>query len=189
MHEQPAKEARGRIMQKFKVLGAVFLTVAFSGTFAVAQASSTKKVAEEKDWSVFVDENPKECWAVSKPKETLNTLNGRPVKARRGDILLFVFYRPDSKVVDQITFTGGYPFAKKMVELDVDGKKFALSRIKDEWAWADTSKDDQKILAALKRGGKAKVTGHSTRGKTTIDTFSLLGLTAATDEARKRCKE
>lgn len=176
-------------MQKFIVLVTVLWTIAFYGTFAMAQASSTKKVAEEKDWSVFVDENPKECWAVSKPKETLNTLNGKPVKARRGDILLFVFYRPGSDITDQITFTGGYPFAKKIVELDVDGKKFALSRIKDEWAWADTSEDDQKILAALKRGGKAKIIGHSTRGKTTIDTFSLLGLTAATDEARERCKE
>lgn len=176
-------------MRNFMLLAIAFSSLAFSITYASAQASSTKKVAEKTDWSVFVDENPKECWAVSKPKETLNTLNGKPVKARRGDILLFVFYRPGSDITDQITFTGGYPFAKKVVELDVDGKKFALSRIKDEWAWADTSEDDQKILAALKRGGKAKIIGHSTRGKTTIDTFSLLGLTAATDEARERCKE
>ena len=78
-------------MRKHMIIWTVTCSLAFSGTFAAAQLSSTKKVAEEKDWSVFVDENPKECWAVSQPKETLNTLNGKPVKARRGEILLFVF--------------------------------------------------------------------------------------------------
>ena len=75
------------------------------------------------------------------------------------------------------------------IYLNSPKENWIVDRIKDEWAWADTSEDDQKILAALKRGGKAKIIGHSTRGKTTIDTFSLLGLTAATDEARERCKE
>ena len=78
-------------MQKFMVLGAVLWSMVFSSS-ALAQAKSTKKVAEEKDWSVFVDANPKECWAVSQPQETLNTLNGKVVPAQRGEILLFVFF-------------------------------------------------------------------------------------------------
>ena len=46
-------------MQKFMVLGAVLWSMVFSSS-ALAQAKSTKKVAEEKDWSVFVDATPKE---------------------------------------------------------------------------------------------------------------------------------
>ena len=176
-------------MRNFMLLAIAFSSLAFSITYASAQASSTKKVAEKTDWSVFVDENPRECWAVSKPKKTLNTLNGKPVKAIRGEILLFVFYRPDEEVTGQITFTGGYPFAKKPVEIDIDGKKFSLPTVEKQWAWSATSEDDKKILAALKLGGKARITGYSSRGKTTIDTFSLIGLTAATDEAKKRCSE
>ena len=75
------------------------------------------------------------------------------------------------------------------MEIDIDGKKFSLPTVEKQWAWSATSEDDKKILAALKLGGKARITGYSSRGKTTIDTFSLIGLTAATDEAKKRCSE
>ena len=174
-------------MQKFMVLGAVLWSMVFSGSIALGQSKSTKKVAEEKDWSVFVDSNPKECWAVSQPQETRVTLNGKIVPAQRGEILLFVFYRPGENLSGQITFTGGYPFAKKAIELDIDGKKYSLPTVDDRWAWAASSGDDNKILDALNKGGKATIIGRSSRGKTTTDTFSLQGLTAATNEARKRC--
>jgi hypothetical protein len=39
----------------------------------------------------------------------------------------------------------------------------------------------------MRRGQTAVLTGRSTRGTTTRDTFSLFGLTAATDEAQRRC--
>mgnify|MGYP001224627545 CR=1 FL=1 len=174
-------------MQKFMVLGAVLWSMVFSGSIALAQNKSSKKVAEEKDWSVFVDSNPQECWAVSQPQETRVTLNGKVVPAQRGKILLFVLYRPGEDLSGQITFTGGYPFAKKAVGVDIDGKTYSLPTVEDRWAWAATSEDDKKILDALRKGGKAIITGRSSRGKTTMDTFSLRGLTAATNEARRRC--
>ena len=34
------------------------------------------KVDESVDWDVFAETNPKQCWAVSIPKETVNTRNG-----------------------------------------------------------------------------------------------------------------
>jgi hypothetical protein len=40
----------------------------------------------------------------------------------------------------------------------------------------------------MRRGAEAKVTGLSTRGTTTIDTFSLIGFTAAVTEAEERCR-
>ena len=47
--------------------------------------------------------------------------------------------------------------------------------------------DDAKLVAAMKRGSNAVVTGVASRGTTTKDTFSLLGFTAATEDAEKRC--
>ena len=44
-----------------------------------AQENSTAKVDESVDWDVFAETNPKQCWAVSIPKETVNTRNGRVV--------------------------------------------------------------------------------------------------------------
>jgi len=172
---------------------------AFAGAFMVlaatamsapvsAQETSTNQVAAKTDWSVFEDQSPRECWAVSTPKETVNTQDGRVVAVKRSDILLMAFFRPDAGVAGQITFTGGYPFApNSTVNLNVDGNSFELFT-EGEWAWPASAADDAKILTALKRGSNAVLTARSARGTTTKDTFSLSGFTAAVEDAEKRCK-
>ncbi|MCF6444498.1 hypothetical protein [Nereida sp. MMG025] len=154
---------------------------------AFAQQQSTNQVAAKTDWSVFVESNPTECWAVSAPKETVNTRDGRVVAVRRGDILLFTFYRPGANVRGQLTFTGGYPFASgSTVNMNIGGNEYELFT-DGEWAWPATPDDDAKIVAAMKRGASAVLTARSGRGTVTKDTFSLLGYTAAVDDAAKRC--
>lgn len=148
---------------------------------------STNRVAAKTDWSVFVEQNPTECWGVSAPKETVNTRDGRVVAVRRGDILLFVTYRPSEEVQGEVSFTGGYPFAQgSTVTLDVGGSSFELFT-DGEWAWPATAGDDAKITTSMKRGTDATLTARSSRGTVTKDTFSLLGFTAALEEAERRC--
>ncbi|WP_424831719.1 invasion associated locus B family protein [Ruegeria sp.] len=164
------------------------LCMAGMATTAIAQqATSTNRVAAKTDWSVFVEDDPTECWSVSAPKETVNTRGGRVVSVRRSDILLFVFYRPNAEVKGQVTFTGGYPFASgSTVNLVVDGSEFELFT-DGEWAWPATAADDAKIVTAMKRGTEAVLTARSERGTQTKDTFSLLGFTAAIEDAETRC--
>lgn len=164
--------------------GAVLVALT-AATGAFAQVS-TNRVAANTDWSVFVEESPKECWAVTAPKETVNTKDGQPVSVRRGDILLFVTYRP-GLADGEVSFTGGYPFAGgSTVNLDIGGTAFELIT-EGEWAWSGSKEDDAKITAALKAGASAVLTARSGRGTQTKDTFSLLGVSAALDEAAKRC--
>ncbi len=147
---------------------------------------STNNVATTTDWSVFVDGNPKECWGVSPPKETVNTKDGAPVSVRRGEILLFVTYRAGG-TNGEISFSGGYPFAGgSTVKLEVGSNAYELFT-DGEWAWSGSPEEDASILAVLKAGESAKVTGRSGKGTQTQDTFSLLGFSAAVDEAAKRC--
>lgn len=163
---------------------AVMVTLGMTAT-ASAQVS-TNRVAADTDWSVFVEDDPKECWGVSAPKETVNTKDGEAVAVRRGDILLFVTYRPEGS--GEVSFTGGYPFADgSTVELDVSGTKFDLFT-DGEWAWPASKEDDAKIVDALKAGTSVVLTARSSRGTQTQDTFSLLGISAALDEAAKRCE-
>lgn len=148
---------------------------------------STNRVAAKTDWSVFVESDPRECWGVSAPKETVNTRDGRVVAVRRGDILLFVSYRPESGIEGEVSFTGGYPFANgSTVSVEVDDTSFEMFT-EGEWAWPASSSDDAKIITAMKRGTLAVVTARSSRGTVTRDTFSLLGFTAALEEAETRC--
>lgn len=159
-----------------------------AATVVAAQQESTNRVAAQTDWSVFTEDDPKECWAVTRPKETVNTRDGRVVAVRRGDILLFAFFRPEAGVnKPQITFTGGYPFASgSTVNVDVNGTEFEMFT-EGEWAWAASPADDAKIVAAMKRGSSAVLTARSARGTITKDTFSLLGFTAMIEDAENRC--
>lgn len=162
-------------------LGAVVATAAF------AQEQSTNCVAAKTDWSVFVEDNPTECWGVSTPKETVNSRDGRVVAVNRGQTLLMVFYRPSAGAKGQVAFTGGYPFASgSTVNLEISGNTFELFT-EGEWAWPATTDDDAKIITAMKRGANAVLSGRSGRGTNTKDTFSLLGFTAAVEDAAKRC--
>ncbi len=162
---------------------------AFAATLGVAQESeeSSNRVAAKTDWSVFVETDPAECWGVSAPKETVNTRDGRVVAVRRSDILFFVSFRPGDENDGEVAFTGGYPFAEgSTVTLDISGDEFEMFT-EGEWAWPATAGDDAKVIAAMKRGAQAVVTGRSSRGTETKDTFSLLGFTAALEEAESRC--
>jgi hypothetical protein len=154
----------------------------------IAQETSTNQVAAKTDWSVFVESEPTECWGVSAPKETVNTRDGRIVSVRRGDILLFVTFRPGAEVAGEVSFTGGYPFAQgSTVEVEIGDANFEFFT-EGEWAWPASAEDDRAVVAAMKRGVEAVMSARSTRGTITKDSFSLLGFTAAMDEAEKRCQ-
>ncbi len=165
-------------------LGALSL----SAGYAFAQdATSTNRVAAKTDWSVFVEDNPTECWGVATPKEEVATRGGNVVAVNRGQVLLMVFYRPSAEARGQVAFTGGYPFRSgSPVNIDIGGTEFELFT-DGEWAWPASASDDAKIVTAMKRGASAVVTGISSRGTTTKDTFSLLGFTAAVEDAEGRC--
>ncbi|KIC49733.1 invasion associated locus B family protein [Tateyamaria sp. ANG-S1] len=168
------------------MIGAVGALSLMAGA-GLAQEQSTNRVAAKTDWSVFVEDNPTECWGVATPKEVVNTREGRVVAATRGDILLMVFYRPSADAKGQVAFTGGYPFRSgSTVNVNIGGNEFELFT-EGEWAWPATPADDAKIVTAMKRGADAVVTGISSRGTTTKDTFSLLGFTAAVEDAEARC--
>jgi Invasion associated locus B (IalB) protein len=163
------------------------LAVLAGGARAQDTGTSDNLVATQTDWSVFVEDNPKECWGVSSPKETVNSRDGEPVSVKRSDILLFVTFRP-GQAGGEISFTGGYPFAPgSAVTMNVDGAKFDL--VTDgEWAWASSTEQDATLLEALKKGGSAVLTAKSAKGTQTQDTFSLRGFTAAMTDAGERCK-
>ena len=154
---------------------------------ALAQEESTNRVNAETDWSVFVEDDPTQCWVVSTPRETVNTRDGRVVSVRRGEILMFVSFWPGQERMGEVSFTGGYPFADgSTVTMEIGDTTFELFT-DGEMAWAASPQDDQRIITAMKRGADAVMTARSSRGTQTQDTFSLMGFTAAVEDAEARC--
>ena len=167
--------------------GLIAGAVALMAALPLVAQESTNRVAAKTDWSVFIESDPTECWSVSAPKETVNTRDGRVVAVRRGDILLFVAYRPGSDVEGELSFTGGYPFAPgSTVTMQIGGNSYELLT-EGEWAWPASASDDAKIITEMKRGAEATLSARSERGTNTKDSFSLLGFTAALEEAESRC--
>lgn len=158
---------------------------------AGAQASQTSEpVAAHDDWSVFVADAPKECYLTSAPSESVARRDGETVEVDRGDIRLFVTFRPEESVANEVSFTGGYPLRDgTAVKVDVGGTTFEMNIGPGEangWAWP-TPEEDARLVDAMRRGSKATITGVSSRGTTTVDTFSLMGFTAAVSDAEGRC--
>ncbi|WP_340108117.1 invasion associated locus B family protein [Pikeienuella sp. HZG-20] len=151
---------------------------------------TNESIGAKRDWSIFKQGSAadRQCWVVSKPVSSRALRGGKPVSVNRGDIYLMVAIRPGSQVLNEVSMIGGYPFRSgSSVKMEIGSDKFELFT-EGEGAWADSPESDAKIVAAMKRGVTANVTGVSTRGTTTIDRFSLSGFTAALDEARALCK-
>jgi hypothetical protein len=124
----------------------------------VAQDESTNRVATETDWSVFVEDDPTQCWVVSQPTETVNTRDGNEVQVNRGDILMFVSFWPSQNRMGEVSFTGGYPYPDGHVvtveigddtfefyteNRDIDGESVGF-------AWSPSAEDDARLVAAMK---------------------------------------
>lgn len=164
-------------------LAAALVATTFSGV-AVAQESSNV-IGTFGDWTSFQGDSPKECWSVSPPKKSVATREGKPVEVDRGDIRLYIAYRPGQ--AGELSFSGGYPFASgSTVDLAIGGSTFKLFT-EGESAWTGSPDDDVKVISALRGGSDAVATGRSARGTTTVDNFSLAGITKATDAAKKAC--
>ena len=108
-----------------------------------------------------------------------------------------VSFVPEEKISGQISVAFGYPLKRESTPIiDIDNTKFKLVIVSSEtksdvdrsWAWASDSESDQKLIRAMKLGQIARVTAVSPSGKKTVDSYSLIGFTAAFDAAEKSCK-
>ncbi|MEL7348305.1 MAG: invasion associated locus B family protein [Pseudomonadota bacterium] len=154
-----------------------------------AEALTANRVDAKRDWSIFEAEadGNKVCWIVSQPKQSSAFREGKPVEVRRGDIFLMVAVRPADGVVNEVSFIAGYPFQQgTTVETKIGSNEFTMFT-DGENAWLSSPDEDNQIVGAFRRGRDAEVRGTSSRGTTTVDTFSLLGFTAALQAAKDLC--
>lgn len=184
-------------LQEASMITRLFLGIGFGLGLAATVASAqnaAEPVAAKTDWIIYQNDDPKQCWVVSAPQagKSTATRDGRPVAVNRGDIFLFVSFWPDETASGggkgEVSFIGGYDFAEgKPVTIEVGDASFELFS-EGSTAWAPSEEEDRRIAAAMKAGATATVTGISQRsGTTTKDVFSLMGFTAAYEDAQSRC--
>ncbi|MEO1919575.1 MAG: invasion associated locus B family protein [Paracoccaceae bacterium] len=159
-----------------------------------AKAQELAMIEAITDWSVYVDvdENQQKlCFIVSQPTKSVARRNGQAVTVSRGDIRFHISVMPEQGVASQPSFLSGYPLKSDgVVKIAIGSTKFKMfpdTSSHKEYAWT-TPADDVALIAAMRKGAEAIVTGISERGTTTTDYFSLRGFTAAVEKAMDLCK-
>ena len=133
-----------------------------------ALAQSAERVAAHTDWSVFVAGEPKECYIVS-PPTTLGRAARRPDgrgPARRHPAVRRVPPRRERLERGQLHRRLSVPRRAARSSLDGRlGQLHARARAgRRQRMGLDRPADDSRVVAALRRGATAKLTGTSSRG-------------------------
>ena len=159
----------------------IIIILIFSVNFSYAE--EIKKIGKFKDWETIVLNNNNEltCFAQSKP------VLQSPKKNKR-DSRLFVSFRPNDKIIDEISITSGYEYNKKNSITARSGKKkFKFDISQDSFAWIADQKIEKKMIKAMKLGSRIMITGYNLKGSQTIDHYSLMGFSKAYNAAKKSC--
>ena len=157
----------------------IFFVILHNGTIA----EEVKKIGKFKDWETMVIKNDTQfvCFAQSKP--VLQSPKKNPREAR-----LFVSFRPNKKILDEISITGGYEFNKNNLITAKSGKKkYKFDISQESFAWLADNKEEKKMIKTMKKGSRIMITGYNQEGAQTIDHYSLLGFTKAYGAAKKSC--
>ena len=148
-----------------------------------AYSQEVKKIGKYKDWEtiIFIEGQNKVCFAQSIP------VLQAPKKNQR-DARLFVSFRPNDKVSDEVSITSGYEYNNQNSITAISGKsKYKFDLAQENFAWISENKVEKKLIKTLKKGSRIMVTGYNKSGSQTIDHYSLLGFTKAYNSAKKNC--
>ena len=157
------------------------LGIALAGS---AVAATPRSLGSYQDWNVYTvdDTGGQLCYAASVPKKEAGNWTKRGARA------VIVAKLPGEEPNEQVSVQPGYSFKKETdAEVAVDGQEFRLFT-RGEHAWTNSPKDDETLIDAMKKGSTMTVRGTSTRDTWSLDTYSLLGFTAAYDAMRDACK-
>lgn len=172
-------------MQKLLIaLFAATLTLSLSlAQTNVAHAQAAKFLQQFNDWSSYerAGGSNKMCFAVSQPKDS------KPKNANRGQIVFYLTTWKNDNIKNQVSVKIGYPLRDgSKVTAIIGADKFTLF-VKDDKAFIENTKDEGRLIAAMKKGSKMIVSGTSKRGTTTTDIYSLSGITAALKHVAQSC--
>ena len=161
----------------------LIILIFFSIFYNQAIAEEIKKIGKFKDWETMVVKKDTKlvCFAQSKPVLQAPKSNTREAR-------LFVSFRPNEKILNEISITSGYEFNNQNSITAKSGKfKYKFDIAQENFAWMADNKIEKKMINTMKKGSRIMVSGYNQEGSQTIDHYSLLGFTKAYGAAKKSC--
>ena len=148
-------------------------------SISFVNAEELKTIGKFKDWEtlVLINDTEKVCFAQSKPVLQSPKKNTREAR-------LFVSFRPNDKITDEISITSGYEYNNQNSITARSGKsKYKFDIVQDSFAWIADNKFEKKMIKTMKKGSRIMVTGYNKSGSQTIDHYSLMGFSKAYSSA------
>ena len=142
-----------------------------------------KSIGKFKDWESFIltKEGSKICFAQSIP------VVRAPKKLKREPSRLFVSFRPNENIKNEVSVTNGYEFKIKSPVTAKSGKKSYDLFSKGRFAWVIDNEDEAKLITTMKKASRLMIIGNTTKGDQTTDHYSMMGFTKAYNTAKKNC--
>lgn len=150
-------------------------------------AEGSVLLGQSRDWSSYsaTADNRQVCYALSQPPAT------EPRGVKRGAIYFLISDWPSRHAKDEAEIVTGYKYKDGApVTVEIGGQKFPFFSRNDGdngTAWLRSLTDSQHLIDAMSRGASAVVTGVSSRGTVTRDTYNLSGLGDALNKIHASC--
>ena len=146
-------------------------------------AEDLKSLGKFKEWESFVlaQDGNKICYAQSSP------VVRAPKKLKRDPSRLFVSFRPNENIKNEVSVTNGYEFKLKAPVAAKSGKKNYDLFSKGRFAWVVDNEDEAKLISTMKKASRLMIIGNSEKGEQTTDHYSMMGFTKDYNIAKKSC--
>ena len=161
----------------------LILPIIFIGFYSQSAADEVKKIGKYKDWEsmVITETSGKVCFAQSSP------IWQSPKSNNKRDAKLFISFRPNDKIINEVSVTAGYEFNSNTVTAQSGKNKFKFDIKEQGFAWIADTKIEFRMIKRMKKGSRIMITGYNQKGSQTIDHYSLLGFTKAYNSSKKAC--
>lgn len=150
---------------------------------APAAAQQPKEIGGSGSWKAYT---------FQKGSTTVCYMASAPIKqegnyTRRDPAFVLVTNDPTRGSFGEVSVVTGYTYKKdKPVSVRVDSQRFSMFT-QDDKAWTEGPNVDSKLVRSMIRGSKMTISGTSSRGTETKDTYSLSGFTKTKKVIDKTC--
>ena len=159
------------------------LIIIFSLFFALAaNANTPKSTGKYKNWESFSMDTDKGkiCFAQTKP------IKRAPSSIKRKDSRIFVTFRPNENVKDEISVTSGHSYKTSTVSAKSGKKRYSFFS-QNNFAWLLDEKEEKNFIKTMKRATNLMIIANTMDGAETTDHYSMMGFTKAYNTAKKVC--
>ena len=165
-------------MKKFLITFVVFIFVYSSNAFG----NQPKSIGKYKSWEAFTysGNKGKICFAQTIPLERA------PKNLKRDPSRLFVTFRKEEKVKNEISVTSGHVYKQSSIVAKSGKNDFSFFS-QGKFAWVSDGEEEFNLIKVMKKASKLSISASDSNGKKTKDLYSMMGFTKAYNTAKKSC--